>query len=287
MVMQSKLKNEEVLEVCAASLLPLVRYCLLEGVNYPLFVKALKPIFAQAAKLELERGKVKINDSSISMMSGLHRKDVRELNKQDSRPILHSASVASLLFTKWVSDPLYVLKNGKPRILLKNGPAPSFECLAQSITQDVHPGSILKAMQAQGMVRCDDQGKGKTVRVALVKESFVPRDDLSEMLKLFAANLQDHIAAASFNLRGGSPPFLEQAVFGSGLSEASVDKLAKFSRRHWEKYSLELIKLANRLYAQDKNVVQSHRFRLGNYFYSTPITASGRQAVPTQSENGK
>lgn len=284
--MQSKLKNEEVLEVCAASLLPLVRYCLLEGVNYTLFVKALKPIFAQAAKLELERSKVKINDSSISMMSGLHRKDVRELNQEDSRPVVHSASVASLLFTKWVSDPRYVLKNGKPRTLLKNGPAPSFESLAQSITQDVHPGSILKAMQAQGMVRCD-RGKGKTVRVTLVKESFVPRDDLSEMLKLFAANLQDHIAAASSNLRGGSPPFLEQAVFGSGLSEASVDKLSKFSRRHWEKYSLELIKLANRLYAQDKHTDRQHRFRLGNYFYATSLAASGQQTDPTQSENGR
>lgn len=285
--MKSKLKSEEVLDVCVSSLLPLVRYCLLEGVNYPLFVKALKPVFAQAAKLELEKGKVKINDSSISMMSGLHRKDVRELSQEDRQPIVHSGSVASLLFTKWVSDPPYLLRNGKPRTLLKNGPKPSFESLAQSITQDVHPGSILKAMQAQGMVRCDHGGKGRTVRVTLVKESFVPRDDLSEMLKLFAANLQDHIAAASTNLRGSDPPFLEQAVFGSGLSEVSVDKLAKFSRRHWEKYSLELIKLANRLYAQDKNTAQPHRFRLGNYFYSTPIAASGRQAAPTQSEKGK
>ena len=285
--MKSKLKSEEVLEVCAASLLPLVRYCLLEGVNYPLFVKALKPVFAQAAKLELAKGEVKINDSSVSMMSGLHRKDVRELSRRGAQPGVHSASVASLLFTRWVSDPRYVLKNGKPRRLVKNGPAPSFESLALSITQDVHPGSILKAMQAQGMVRCDYDGKGKAMRIALVRESFVPRDDLSEMLKLFAANLQDHIAAAAFNLRGGSPPFLEQAVFGSGLSQASADKLATFSRGRWKKYSLELIKLASRLYERDKDTAQPHRFRLGNYFYSTPIAAAERPAAPLQSENGK
>ena len=285
--MKPKLKSEEVLDVCAASLLPLVRYCLLEGVNYPLFVKALKPVFAEAAKLELEKGEVKVNDSSVSMMSGLHRKDVRELSKGGGQPVVHSGSIASLLFTKWVSDPLYVLKNGKPRTLVKNGPAPSFESLALSITQDVHPGSILKAMQAQGMVRCTREGKAKTVRVALVRESFVPRDDLSEMLRLFATNLQDHIAAASSNLRGVSPPFLEQAVFGNGLSKDSVDKLARFSRRRWETYSLELIKLANRLYAQDKDTAQPHRFRLGNYFYSTPIAATGRQADPMQSESGK
>ena len=285
--MKSKLKSEEVLEVCAASMLPLVRYCLLEGVNYPLFVKALKPVFAQAASLELEKGDVKINDSSVSMMSGLHRKDVREMSQGTGKSVVHSGSVASVVFTKWVSDPRYVLKNGKPRRLVKNGPAPSFESLALSITQDVHPGSILKAMQAQGMVRCDYDGKGKTMRVTLVRESFVPRDDLSEMLKLFEANLQDHISAAASNLRGLSPPFLEQAVFGSGLTKASVDKLAKFSRRRWEKYSRELIKLANRLYDQDKGTAQPHRFRLGNYFYSTPIVAAMRQATPLQSEKSK
>lgn len=271
--MKSKLKSDQVLEVCVASLLPLVRYCLLEGVNYPLFIKALKPIFVQAAKLELEKREVKINDSSVSLLCGLHRKDVRELSKGNGQSIVHSGPVASLVFTKWVSDPTYVLKSGKPRRLIKNGPAPSFESLASSITQDVHPGSILKSMQAQGMVRCEHEGKGKAVRIALVRESFVPRDDLSEMLTMFAANLQDHISAASSNLRGVSPPFLEQAVFGSGFSKASVDKLAKLTRSHWAKYSLELIKLANQFYDQDKGTAQPHRFRLGNYFYSTPIVA--------------
>ncbi|MDA8256554.1 MAG: DUF6502 family protein [Betaproteobacteria bacterium] len=285
--MKPKLKGEEVLEVCAASLLPLVRYCLLEGVNYPLFVRALKPVFVQAAKLELEKGEVKINDSSVSMMSGLHRKDVRELSNGHGDSGEISGSIASLLFTKWVSDPRYVLKSGKPRRLLKNGPAPSFESLARSITRDVHPGAILKAMQAQGMVRCDRDGKGKAMRIALVRESFVPQDDLSELLKLFAANLQDHLYAATSNLRGVPPPFLEQAVFGSGLSKASVDKLAKFTRSHWAKYSLELIKLANQLYAGDKNTAEPFRFRLGNYFYSTPIAPDGRRATSSQSETGK
>jgi hypothetical protein len=285
--MKSKLKSDKVLEACVASLLPLVRYCLLEGVSYPLFIKALKPVFAQAAKLELENSKVKVTDSSVSLMSGLHRKDVRALSQEGGESAVYPGSVASLVFTKWVSDPRYVLKNGKPRRLVKNGPAPSFESLALSITQDVHPGSILKAMQTQGMVRCDNEGKDKAVRVTLLRESFVPREDLSEMLKLFAANLQDHVSAASSNLRGVSPPFLEQAVFGDGLSKSSVDKLAKFSRQHWEKYSLELIKLASQLYNQDKDSAQPYRFRLGNYFYSTPLAAAMRQVTPLKSENGK
>ena len=78
---EGTLKSEQVLEACTTTLLPLVRYLLLEGVNYPLFVRAMKPVFAQAARLELEKSQVKINDSSVSLLSGLHRKDIRELNQ--------------------------------------------------------------------------------------------------------------------------------------------------------------------------------------------------------------
>ena len=281
--MKSKLKSEEVLEACLASMLPLVRYCLLEGVNYPFFIKALKPAFAQAAKQELEKSGAKISDSAVSLLSGLHRKDVRELGKGSGMTIAHSGSVASLVFAKWVSDPNYVQKNGKPRRLVRSGPTPSFESLALSTTQDVHPGSILKTMESQGMVR--HEGEGKNERIVLVRESFIPRDDLSEMLSMFAANLHDHISAATSNLRGSSQPFLEQAVFSDGLTQASVDELAKFTRRQWSECSLELIKRANQLFDQDKGTNQPHRFRLGHYFYSTPIVAADAQVDSPKSED--
>ena len=282
--MQSKLKSDEVLEACVASLLPLVRYCLLEGVNYPQFIKALKPIFAQAAKFELAKRKVKINDSAISLLSGLHRKDVRELGKGGGHLIAHSGTVASLLFAKWISDPVYVQKNGKPRRLVKHGPAPSFESLALSITQDVHPGSILRAMEGQGMLRLE--GEGKSERIALIKESFIPQDDLGEMLSMFATNLHDHMSAASSNMLGGSQPFLEQAVFGDGLSQSSVDELAILTRSQWAECSLELIRRANQLCDQDKDTGEPHRFRLGHYFYSTPIAAAKGQDEASETGDG-
>jgi len=272
-----KLKSEQVLEACTATLLPLVRYLLLEGVNYPLFVRAMKPVFAHAARLELEKSRVKINDSSVSLLSGLHRKDIRGLNQGDAAPVVHSGSVASLVFTRWVSDPAYVLKNGKPRRLMLRGPAPSFESLALSITQDVHPGSVLKSMAAQGMVRCE--GEGSAEKAVLLRDSFVPREDLDEMLAMFAANLQDHLAAAAANLRGNGPSFLEQAVFGNELSEDSIVRLAALSRRLWEKHSLEIIREASRLCEQDKGCAQSQRFRLGNYFYATDDDAARPQGA--------
>jgi len=273
--MKSKLKSAEVLEVSVASLLPLLRYCLLQGVNYPLFINALKPVFAQAAKLELEKSGAKINDSAVSLLSGLHRKDVRELSKGNNPTIAHSGPVASLLFAKWVSDPVYVQKNGKPRRLVKNGPAPSFESLALATTQDVHPGSILKTMESQGMVR--HEGEGKNERIVLVRESFIPREDLSEMLAMFAANLQDHMSAATSNLRGLDQPFLEQAVFGDGLSQTSVNELATLSRRQWAECSRALIKRASQLCDRDKDADHPQRFRLGHYFYATAVVAAKAQ----------
>ncbi|HUW35722.1 MAG TPA: DUF6502 family protein [Rhodocyclaceae bacterium] len=281
----AKPKSEQVLEASVATLLPLVRYLLLEGVNYPLFVRALKPVFVRAAQLELEKSGVKINDSSVSLLSGLHRKDIRELNQTRGASVSHSGPVSSLVFTKWISDPVYVQKNGKPRRLPLRGPAPSFESLALEITQDVHPGSVLKSMEAQGMVSCE--GEGGAERVVLLKDSFIPRDDLGEMLAMFAANLQDHLAAATSNLKGGGPPFLEQAVFGSELSEASIAKLAGLSRRLWEKHSLEIIREASRLCEADQGCARPQRFRLGNYFYATAIAAAQSQGAASDTGSDK
>lgn len=148
-----------------------------------------------------------------------------------------------------------------------------------------HSGSILKAMEGQGMVR--HEGEGKNERIALVKESFIPRDDFSEMLALFAANLQDHMSAAASNLRGVSPPFLEQAVFGDGLSQSSVDELAKLTRRQWAECSLELIKRASQLCDQDQGTDQPHRFPLGHYFHSTPIAAAKVPRDSSKSGDGE
>ena len=70
---------DTLLEESVAMLAPLVRLLVASGVTYPQFTTALKTAFLRAAHAELESSNKKVTDSAVSLLSGVHRKDVRAL----------------------------------------------------------------------------------------------------------------------------------------------------------------------------------------------------------------
>jgi len=69
--------GQPVLEQVLTMLQPLVVWLLRSGVGYTDLTAALKPVFLEAARTELTRIGGKQTDSAVSLLSGLHRKDVR------------------------------------------------------------------------------------------------------------------------------------------------------------------------------------------------------------------
>lgn len=69
--------GQPVLTQVLAMLQPLVVWLLRSGVGYTDLTAALKPVFLEAARAELARTGAKQTDSAISLLSGVHRKDVR------------------------------------------------------------------------------------------------------------------------------------------------------------------------------------------------------------------
>ena len=58
---------------------PLVAWLVRSGVGYAEFAAALKPVFLAQAMAEAQRLGHKPTDSALSLLSGLHRKDVRQM----------------------------------------------------------------------------------------------------------------------------------------------------------------------------------------------------------------
>ncbi len=87
-------------------MLPLVTWLLRSGVGHGEFAAALKPVFLKAARLELERIQGKPTDSALSLLSGLHRKDVRALaptlRAPDGAARLGKPTPASQVATRWL-----------------------------------------------------------------------------------------------------------------------------------------------------------------------------------------
>jgi hypothetical protein len=233
------------------------------GVSYVAFVDLLKAVFVSVAREELSHGGGRPTHSALSVLSGVHRKDVRALANAPQQPAsLRSVPLASQVFTRWLSDPVYCRANGAPRTLARNGPAPSFESLARQFSTDVHPRTVLEELARLGLVHI--RGDDVVPRAA----AFVPVQGLNEMTALFSANVADHIAAAVHNLTLQGPKFLEQSVFADGLSEASTRVLAQAARDAWARAFETIVTQAQECVDADAPTGSAFRMRFGVYYYS-------------------
>ena len=60
-------------------------WLLRNGVSYPAFAEVLKSVFVAAAERELERTATAPTQSALSLLSGVHRKDVRQMTQLAER----------------------------------------------------------------------------------------------------------------------------------------------------------------------------------------------------------
>jgi len=246
---------------------PLVQWMIKSGIGYNEFALALKPLFLSMAEQELQALDQKTSDSAISLLSGLHRKDVRAFRQESeqhaqsiqlNRAQWSKPSSANQVFTRWLSSDL-------PPSLPFQGSQGSFDALAQSVSKDVHPRALLQEMVRLGLVK--EQGEG----VHLVKDGFIPDTHQRQARELLSASVADHLAAGVHNIhQSESPQFLEQSVFANELSKESVDQLHALSKRLWERVLKEMVQAASVLCEEDAGCAEPHRFRLGLFAFDAP-----------------
>jgi hypothetical protein len=253
-------------------LAPLVELLLQEGVTYPRFVNALKTSFLESGTSILETNAARVNDSSLSTLTGIHRKDVREWRSVGQPlPKAKTFGATTEVFTRWASDPDYCDAQGQPRPLDRAGGPGSFEALAASVSNDVHPHTLLQELIRLGIARLvEDERDGSGEKVSLCVDAFVPKKGAAEMLQLFSDNVADHIAAATHNIGGGTP-MLEQSVFADHLSAESAAALSALARKIWSSAFHDIVREATMLSEKDEGQEGAdQRIRIGMYFYRGP-----------------
>lgn len=272
------MSGDAVLETVDVVMQPLIQLMLHSGVDYPRFAAALKPWFIEQAKAELQRSGQAVTDSSISLRSGVHRKDVRGWREDRlTGKARRDLAISSQVFARWTSDPAYRDRKRQPRALARTGDSPSFETLVRSVTQDVHPFTVLQELIRMGLASVEIR-KGQEIVVANAS-GFVPAPGSREALELLAANLSDHALAAVCNVLG-EPARLEQSVFAGGITQPSAEALGALARRLWSHARSELASEAIRLYEADKGKPDATaRMRFGSYFWSEDRLAPSGEAA--------
>jgi hypothetical protein len=253
---------------------PLIAWLVRTGVGHADFAAALKPLFLELAREELSGQGQRINDSALSLRSGLHRKDVRAFSRPaDTVPAVDGASLfagrptpAQQVVTRWITGDW-------PPTLPLSGDR-SFETLAQGTTRDLHPRALLDELVRLAVVAVE------AGQVTLCRQAFVPDAHSSDAARLLADGVADHAAAAVHNVSG--PPgrrYLDQSVFADGLSEASAQELERLANRLWADVLHSMVGAAQPLCDKDEPLGATHRIRLGMYCYVAD-TADKQEKTP-------
>ena len=259
-----KAAAEILLKQSRSLLLPWVEVLVRQGVAYPQLAAELKQVFFEAARAELQKTGQRQTDSAISVLSGLHRKDVRAFSCATPAQAAPTVPLSSQIVTRWISDPRYRDKRNKPRNLPRHGAGDSFESLVVSVSKDVHPRTALEELVRLGVVTLEGD------EVCMNGAAFVPKHGYAEMVDLLAQSVADHIAAGAHNLDvDESRRFLEQSVFAASLTAESAGHLGEVAREIWAVAFGRMVEEANARVGKDRLQQQAtHRVRFGAFFYA-------------------
>jgi Family of unknown function (DUF6502) len=257
---------------------PLVRLMLAHGITYPAVSELLKGLYVEVADCEFRIAGKAQTDSRVSLLSGVHRKDIKRLRGNVSaagEDETGSVSLGSEIVAAWVGSPAYTDKRKHPLPLPRLARAaeggPSFESLVESVSKDIRSRAVLDEWLRLGIVHVDEDD-----RVCLNQASFVPEKGFDEKAFYLGHNLHDHAAAAVQNMMGGAPAFLERSVYADGLSASSITDLAALSEKAGMEAIREMTRRAVKLDSRDaEQGGGSRRMTFGIYFYAEDTAPDG------------
>jgi len=209
---------------------PLIRLLLSYGIRFQTFCDLAKSIYIQIAEEEFKLDNKAQTDSRISLLTGVHRRDVKRLRSESlAVSILPlQASLSAQLLAIWSGRDEYLDSQGAPlplpRLVSKGGEH-SFEALVQSVSKDFRARVVLDEWLRQGIATLDEQDN-----VHLAADAFASPQGIEEKSFYFGQNIHDHLAATVHNLSGATPPFLERCVYYNNLTADSVKEYERVAR---------------------------------------------------------
>jgi Family of unknown function (DUF6502) len=275
-------QREHLRSVLRSLLRPMARLAMAHGVKFNEFADMLKLAYLDAGKQTLAENGQRINASTVSVATGLHRKDASVFLSQDEAHIEAEPPIEARVFARWTTDPRYLSVSGEPLALLRSSGVENgaeggtenraaiatFETLVRSITQDVRARAVLESMIRLELVKVNDQDK-----IELLSHELIPSRAVGKMLDLLRDNTRDHLNAAVSNTLGGQPAYLEQSIYANGLTAESTEKIHQIIRKRWLTLTQAVVPSIQRAIDEDAKVIdgeeqESTRMRVGLYFYS-------------------
>lgn len=171
---------------------PVVRYALRHGFRIQDFLEAAKVSFLDVAESEIKDSGHEVSVSRLSVVTGIHRRDVMRLWRDESEPKADT-DVVMRIIGQWQGDRRFCIK-GKPKVLHLSGVTGDFRELVFSVSRDLNPYTVLFELERAGAVSVSDDG------IRLLSRSHQISGDAKKGLSVLSEDSSDLISAVSENL---------------------------------------------------------------------------------------
>ncbi len=260
---------------------PLVRILLRNGTPFGVFEECAREVYVEVAAKDFALPKKKSSVSRVSVLTGLHRKEVSRLLKRSARTedtegagdavrgVEHYHRGARVI-SAWAREKRYHDASGRPRVLPFEGRGATFSDLVRRFSGDIPPRAMLDEFQRVGAVKSTRDG-----RLRLMTRVFIPRSDEDDGFGVLESDAADLISAIDHNLT--HPPeeaFIQRRVAYDRLVEESLPALRERAARRGQ----ALLEDFDRQMARsDRDANPSakgsgrHRAVVGIYYYEHPV----------------
>jgi hypothetical protein len=277
--------SERLIWAATRTLRPMVKRLLQMGIPFGALELRLRELFVEVAESELALPDRRQTDSSISLVTGINRKEVKRIRSSKDQlkaPRSFGINQATSLVSRWMTDPETTDQHGRPRPLpYRARRGPSFMKLARKLTGDLAPGVLLNELVRSGAA---ELLAGDIV--VLRGDAYVPKARPSEFLILGEdpAELIETILRNIF--AGGKERMLQRKVYYDNLGADAMDRVRAEMRREGERFLRRINRLLSK-YDRDRNPQAPGGERryatLGVYFFDD----SEKPAPPVRAARSK
>jgi hypothetical protein len=165
-------------------LTPVIKFGVKRSFKLQDFIEFIKQVFVELGIEELKDQSESISVSRISIMTGVHRRDVTRIINSDGTPD-QSESLVGKILGQWRTDPRFKNKLGNPAILSFKGANNDFSRLVSIISKELNPGVIIKELLRIGAVKKEKLG------LKLLTPAYIPNPQSKENLSMLAKDSAD------------------------------------------------------------------------------------------------
>lgn len=254
---------------------PLVRLLLHYGLPFGSFSELAKQVYVDVAAQEFQISGKKQTDSRISVLTGLTRKEVKQVKLQlaapeeDENDSTARYNRAARVISGWIKDRSFLDGWGEPALLPIEGEGATFTHLVEAHSGDVPVRAILdELLRVEAIERLDDG------RVRLLQKAYVPNSSEVDKLSILGMDTALLLQTISHNLQAQTDQaYFQRKVAYTNLPAEALPELHRLTHQHGQALLEELNAY---LSSQDRDMnphvegTGQHYAGVGVYFFADP-----------------